>query len=297
VADKRNVASALECAARGWLVFPAALDCKKSHKSKKYSGREWGLTADPDEIRADFARWSDARIGLATGPENRIVIIDVDTVEGHGVDGNIGFKELQSKHGPLPATLQAVSPSGSIHYYLQHPGKRIKIVTRPGVAHGVDCKGDGGMVIAPGSVNSDGRSYRWLNSLPIAPLPERWVELLKFKKPTIRERATAAVNARRVERMIQRGGISAYVAAALKDEIDRLARAPATTRNSALNKAAFSLFQFVHGGLLQRAEVERRLIDACTANGLIADDGLSSVIATISSALNGAAAKPRRGLG
>ena len=47
-------------------------------------------------------------------------------------------------------------------------------------------------------------------------------------------------------------------------------------------------------GRLKKAE--RHLIDACSANGLTADDGLPGVIATIRSAFNGAAAKPRRGL-
>ena len=152
------------------------------------------------------------------------------------------------------------------------------------------------MVIGAGSVNPDGRSYRLITDRPIAPLPDAWIELLKEKRPTIRERATAAVNAHRLARMFQSGGAGAYAAAALADEIDSLSRARATTRNTALNKSAFSLGQLVYAGLLQQAEVERHLIDACSANGLTADDGLPSVIATIRSAFNGAAAKPRRGL-
>ena len=152
------------------------------------------------------------------------------------------------------------------------------------------------MVIGAGSVNPNGRSYRLINDRLIAPLPDAWIELLKEKRPTIRERATAAVNAHRLARMFQSGGAGAYAAAALADEIDSLSRAPATTRNTALNKSAFSLGQLVYAGLLQQAEVERHLIDACSANGLTADDGLPSVIATIRSAFNGAAAKPRRGL-
>jgi hypothetical protein len=150
------------------------------------------------------------------------------------------------------------------------------------------------MVIAP---PSNGR--RWLNRNPIAVMPDWLVELTREPPPkrlSIRERATAAVNAHRLARMFQSGGAGAYAAAALADEIDSLSRAPATTRNTALNKAAFSLGQLVYAGLLQQAEVERHLVDACSANGLTADDGLPSVIATIRSAFHGAAAKPRRGL-
>ena len=30
--------------------------------------------------------------------------------------------KLEAQHGPLPATLEAMSPSGSVHRYFNHPG-------------------------------------------------------------------------------------------------------------------------------------------------------------------------------
>jgi putative DNA primase/helicase len=295
-ADKRNLESALAYAAKGWKVFPAPPGSKKSYKSEKHSGgRKWGMTSDADEIRADFTRWSNAGIGIPTGAVNGIVVIDADTIAGHGVDGIAALDQLQAKHGPLPDTLQALTASRSLHNYLKHPGVGIKIkCSNSELGPGIDVKGDGGMVIAP---PSNGR--RWLNRNPIAVMPDWLVELTREPPPkrlSIRERATAAVNAHRLARMFRSGGAGAYAAAALADEIDGLSRAPATTRNTALNKSAFSLGQLVYAGLLQQAEVERHLVDACSANGLTADDGLPSVIATIRSAFHGAAAKPRRGL-
>jgi hypothetical protein len=57
-------------------VFPVPPDSKKSYKSEKYSaGRKWGATNDPAEIRRDFTRWPDARIGIPTGAVNRIVVV------------------------------------------------------------------------------------------------------------------------------------------------------------------------------------------------------------------------------
>jgi hypothetical protein len=292
LADKHNIESALAYAAMGWQVFPAPPDSKKSYKSEQRSGAKWGMTGDPVEIRADFTRWPKARIGIPTGAVNGIVVVEYDTIEGHGIDGLSVLRELEAQHGPLPPTRQVISPSGSVHNYYLHPG--VKVLSKP-IVPGVDCKADGGMVIGAPSVNPDGRAYRLINDVPIVALPDAWIELLKFKKPTIRERATAAVNAHRLARTIQYGGGNAYANAALSNEIKSLSGVGIGARNMALNKSAFSLFQLVHAGLLKADEVERRLIDACVANGLIGD-GLSSISATIRSAFNAAAAKPRRGL-
>jgi hypothetical protein len=74
------------------------------------------------------------------------------------VDGLAGLEALQAEHGPLPDTLMAESPSGSVHRYYRHPGQYITS-TSSKIAPGVDIKGDGGMVIAPPSKREDG-TYR-----------------------------------------------------------------------------------------------------------------------------------------
>src|SRR5215470_16253752 len=252
--NQKTLVAALAYAAHGWAVFPVPPGTKRSYKSAEHSdGRAWGMTREAAEIRADFTRWSNAGIGIPTGAINGIVVIDADTIAGHGVDGIAALGQLQAKHGPLPDTLQALTASGSLHNYLKHPGAGIKIkCSNSELGPGIDVKGDGGMVIAPPTA---GR--RWLNSNPIASMPDWLVELTREPPPkrlSIRERATAAVNAHRLARMFQSGGAGAYAAAALADEIDSLSRAPATTRNNALNKSAFSLGQLVYAGLLQQAE-------------------------------------------
>ena len=59
-----------------------------------------------------------------------------------------------------------------------------------------------------------------------------------------------------------------YALSALQKETDKLAAAPASTRNDALNKAAFALGQFVPVGALERGEVEDALTAAAHACGL-----------------------------
>jgi hypothetical protein len=182
----RCLAAALAYAARGWAVFPADISDgqKKSHKAAAYSnGAKWGMTRKPDQIKLDFTRWPDA-VGLPTGIENLIFVVEADTLKGHNVDGIASMRALEGEHGKLPDTLTAESPTASIHRYFKHPGNGIKIKNSTSeIAPGVDVRGDGGMVIAPPSVRADG-TYRWLNNLPIAEAPNWLIDLVKEQPRT-----------------------------------------------------------------------------------------------------------------
>jgi hypothetical protein len=102
---------------RGWYIFPAPVGEKKSHKSAEHSGgRNWGATINEKEIKRDFKRWPKANVGVVTGPDSKIFVVEADTIEGHGVDGIASLKALQREHGKLPKTLMAESASGSLHH-------------------------------------------------------------------------------------------------------------------------------------------------------------------------------------
>jgi hypothetical protein len=286
----RILTAALAYVGRGHLaVFPARPDKKCSYKSAAYSdGCAWGMTRDPAEIRADFTRWPNARIGIPTGTINRIVVIETDTIDGHGVDGAIALAELEAEHGALPVTLQAISPSGSIHRYFRHPGVKIRS-TASELGRGIDVRGDGGMVIAPPSVNPSGRRYQWLERNPIADMPTAWIELTRDKlrpAPSISQRAIAGIRR-------PFNGPNRYGMAALEREIEALANTAPGFRNAALNRASFSLHQLVEGGELDGGLVRHRLIEAATANGLVADDGPRSVLETIKSGMRAGLQCPR----
>jgi hypothetical protein len=131
-------------------------------------------------------------VGRRAGPPchrlNGFFVVEADTPQGHNVDGLSALSSLEQQHGKLPATLMAISPTGSLHHYFNHPGD-VKIVSRALVS-GVDCKGDGGMVIAPPSVRVDVGSYVWANDLPIADAPPWLLELVTLDD-TFKERGTA----------------------------------------------------------------------------------------------------------
>jgi hypothetical protein len=167
--------AALWCVSKfGWKVFPGRVvgKSKRSHKSGRYSnGIAWGMSGDPEQITRDFDQFHPKCLGVPTGLVNRIFVIEGDTKKGHNVDGLASIKALEKKHGKLPATLMAVSPTGSVHRFYNHPGKGFRVKGSVGkIAPGVDILGDGEMVFVPPSVRSDG-TYRWLNDLPIADAP------------------------------------------------------------------------------------------------------------------------------
>ena len=72
-----------------------------------------------------------------------------------------------------------------------------------------------------------------------------------------------------------------------------LAAVPVGARNNSLNRTAFRLFQLVAGGELDRDHVIAELVAASHRNGLVRNDGLRAVLATIQSAERGGMQFPR----
>jgi Bifunctional DNA primase/polymerase, N-terminal/Primase C terminal 2 (PriCT-2) len=169
----------------GWKLFPARMEGGKKW-SWLWAGHalgqdlNWGMSDDPEQLRKNFSRprWCDrCGLGVPTGAVNKIFVIEADTVTGHGVDGLAALRKLEREHSKLPKTLMAVSPSGSVHRYYKHPGNGMMIKSAA-LVHGVDIKGDGGMVIAPPSRRGDGVD-RWRNSLPIVAAPAWLLDMVQ----------------------------------------------------------------------------------------------------------------------
>lgn len=200
--------AALASAARGWFVFQARYKLSKSGKwtkqgrwsGKKMNGLNWGMTKDPTEIQKLWVMHPDDPIGIPTGSVNGIFVLDVDTATptGHKYDGFAALRALEGKYGPLPPTLMAQSPTGSVHYYFRlPPGVRIKNSTSEIViegdtrALGIDVRGEGGMVIAPPSNHPRGGQYRWLNDLDVADAPSWLIEIVP-KSNDVRQKSGVA---------------------------------------------------------------------------------------------------------
>ena len=229
-------------------------------------------TTNPETIKRLWTQ-SDRNVAIRTGAASGFWVLDVD-----GDEGEASLRALEAKHGPLPPTPEAITGGGGRHLLFKYTGPVSNSVRK--MAPGLDARGDGGYIVGAPSIHESGRAYAWsvdsVDTLVIAPA---WLLELARKKPiaipTITQRAVAT---------IRPGSSGAYGRAVLDRECAALAAmAPNTGRNSALNTAAFRLAQLVAGGELDRNQVYAGLIDACHRNGLVHDDGLQAVQATIRS--------------
>jgi hypothetical protein len=181
-ADARPVSVALDYAARGWAVIPLhtadaagrcscrSRACRNPGKHPRTGNGVKDRSTDSGQIRRWWSQWPEANVGVATGADSGLVVLDVD-MDKKGFET---LDRLQAEHGPLPTTPAVLSGGGGYHLYLRHPGGRIaNSVGRLG--QGLDLRGDGGYVVAPPSVHASGEKYVWAPErpcdLPLAPLP------------------------------------------------------------------------------------------------------------------------------
>jgi hypothetical protein len=144
--------AALRYAAAGWPVFPCRPDnprCPHVEKCRVCKTPLTGhgfqdATTDPAVIRAWWARWPGANVGIATGAPGPDVL-DVDVK----ADGN-GFGALNRlKRAGLLAGAEALvrTRSGGLHIYFAGTAQSCHALPR----HHLDFKAAGGYVLAPPS--------------------------------------------------------------------------------------------------------------------------------------------------
>jgi hypothetical protein len=269
--------AALDYAAQGLPVFP----CVPAGKTPAVKRGFHAATTNAATIRR-FWTEPTRNIGIPTGAICKFWALDVD-----GVEGEASLSALERQHGVMPKTRVVLTSRGR-HVHFAYPGSIPSSAAR--IAPGLDVRADGAYIVAPPSIHESGHVYTWAETPrpPLASAPT-WLIILARTKPVrlISEAALATV------RPPPNGRARAYGQAALRDEIAMLASTPRGSRNHALNRAAFSLFQLVAAGELTESEVTESLRQACMANGLAADDGWNSVRATIRSGARAGLQHPR----
>ena len=188
---------ALDYARRGWLVLPLhtieAGECSCGSRGCKSPGKHplvrTGLreaSRDAAQVSAWWERWPAANIGIATGEQSGIWVLDVDT-KGGGLDA---LADLRRRG--MPATLEARTGSGGQHLlWAWTPGVRNRQrITVDGEETAIDVRGGGGYIVAPPSLHASGERYQWGPELYPARAPG-W--LLDLVIPPEREAIAAPV--------------------------------------------------------------------------------------------------------
>jgi hypothetical protein len=317
---------AFGCASVGWPVFPCDPKTKhpltprdkdpKTGKPINGTGGFKKATTDHDTIREMWTKRPDAMVGIPTGEAIDAFVLDIDIADK---DGNI-FTTVESQIAAveaelgvkLPPTYQIRPPRGGAHLYFgsKHGFPRNAASIKRGGKQlvGIDVRGDGGYVIAAGSIRHDGRAYVLVEDREIAQPPiqlvdwacgrGRWApeqapppESTTTPAPAADSRINEPSRATSSSKLASRGAKSA--AKALERNTAELAAKTHPGRNDLTNRIAYRMGHFVGAGWIGRDQVFDALLKANEANGKIRDDGgPEKILATIESGLDAGIAKP-----
>jgi hypothetical protein len=248
---------------------PAGANSRVTRLPNTYTEQDY--SNDPEEV-ADWFFPHD-NIGVTLGP-SKLLVIDPDR---HQYDGVAAFTKLCKKHaadGEWPDTLTVYTAGGGYHLYFQNPrGYR----TTGALPKGIDVKGDGGLVVAPGS-RIDGKYYTVENDAPVAELPEWLEKLITGSKPDAARKTGSSP--RQLQRMppdrLQKK---------IEGILNQVAEAGYGERNMILHWAACRMREIVDVDRIPVETAEDYLLQNAYICGLAGEDGERAVLATIRSGL------------
>lgn len=133
-----------ELARAGVPVFPCAPAGKRPIPERGFHE----ASIDPSRVEAWWRARPAANIGIPTGAVSGLVVIDVDV---HGVNGYAAYAR-SARAGLIPEPLAVVrTPTGGQHAYFPADPNQAQRSWQAGKV-GIDCRGDGGYIIAPPSL-------------------------------------------------------------------------------------------------------------------------------------------------
>lgn len=244
--------AALAAARAGYPVFPVLVTVAGDGAKDVRPPGKWRQvsTTDPDQLRSAWSNRANA-YGIDTGKAG-LCVVDLDTHDGQDGAGEWA-KLLPDSPEPVVST-----PSGGQHVYFRDSTGELRNSAGK-LAPGVDVRGNGGLVIGPGSVLPSGTYAGTLPRLNEVPeVPEELRALVRSSAtPTKPEKASSG----------QPLG-EAGQGVALVRELLAVVNADGGTRNHQLNKSAFALGQIVAGGGLREDVVRAALEEAAREAGL-----------------------------
>jgi hypothetical protein len=202
---------------------------------------------------------SDAMPGIDLGKSGHVVI-DLDRHNDND-DGVANFTKLATEHNcHIAQWPTVVTPSGGKHVYFLQP-KHITLGNGEGkLPRGINVRGKGGYVIAPGA-EGDAGAYSGF-SRPITEaveLPQWLIDIIKPPRPSFHNIFTPGKASTREY---------AYASAALRKQSDEVAGTREGSRNNVLYKAAAAMGNQIASGRISEHEVVSALTNAGLSAGL-----------------------------
>ena len=154
--------------ARGLKLFPLQPNGKRP-EAKDW--QQWATSASPEDILnyTPGHNWGVFCRGL--------IVLDIDNKNGK--NGSASLSELlKEKAVKLPKTFVVKTPTGGLHYYYKGVGRN-----RANIREGIDIRGDGGFVVAPGS-KINNAEYKVYDASPIAEAPQ-WLYDLAIERQAL----------------------------------------------------------------------------------------------------------------
>lgn len=157
-------------------LFPITIDgaCGCKNPSCENAGKHPQYPWSKLEAGEKIGALPGAGHGIATGSKSGLFVLDLDVRPGK--DGIANFIAM----GPCEATFTVRTPTGGLHLYFRMPNHPVRNSAGE-LGVGIDIRGDGGYVVAPGSPHKGGGTYTIAMDVPIADAPEwllRWPGLV-----------------------------------------------------------------------------------------------------------------------
>jgi hypothetical protein len=256
-------------------------DCESPGKHPIFPGWQKKATTDPAVILDLRTRHPRANTLIATGPESDLIVLDIDPKRG----GSDSLAELEANYGPLPHTVRVRTGGGGQHIYFRYPTDTRISISKDKVGPGIDGRGAGGLVIAPGSRHASGGEYQfepgcgpadtavaelpaWLKELMVGAAGPRQAEQRPEPNLHVVPPRQSAPDASEGVVIRTKTAEKHYAERALEKACERVRALTAGGRREGLNREAFPIFQFAYAGLLDPGLVREKMIAAAISTGL-----------------------------
>lgn len=242
-------------------------DCGKS-AGKHPVGARWQqrATSDIDEVIEERRRCVGANIGLKMGGPMRLVAVDVD-----GSEGRESWDAIAEGREAVTLTSSTGRSDGGEHrvYSLPEGWPMPTNSSRVNKWAGLDVRAENGQIVAAPSIHRTGARYQWTQRVPVAQMP-RWLYDALVAVPV-----SAPLD--RVAAPVTESDRDAYVAKALANACEAIARGQSGERNTKLFAKACTVLEYYVGESLGLEYPRRELEHAGIACGLSAAEASNAV--------------------